>query len=101
MGFNGIGDVIFKRDKEGRERVDYDALIGIIERNGPGSTGHIEREKICDGYLPAGRYDYSTYRDIWEAIVRERGVDDAWKIVYGLWRIQSGTMPIGVLNCTF
>jgi hypothetical protein len=99
MKFNGIGDWIFKAGPDGRERVDYDALIAIIEQSTPVKRSSRNEKAIRDGYLPHGRYDYSTYMDIGEAIVRERGTEDAWKIIYGLWRVRSGSMPIGVVNC--
>ena len=99
MRLNGIGDVIFRPGENGQARIDYDALIAIIERSSPVRHTDVDGDAIRDGYLPAGRFDYATYRDIWEAIVRERGTDDAWKIIYGLMRICSGQMIIGSVNC--
>ncbi len=98
MRFNGIGDRLFSTGPDGQTRIDYDALIDIIDHNSPMAHAHVDGDSIREGYLPSGRFDYDTYREIWEAIVRERGTDDAWKIVYGLWRIGSGSMPVGVLN---
>ena len=90
MEYNGISSWIIKIGPDGRERIDYDALIAIIEQGSPVRREAQDEAAIRDGYLPHGRYDYSTYKDIWEAIVRERGTEDAWKIIYGLWRVRSG-----------
>ena len=90
MKLNGIGDKIIKSEPDGQTHIDYDALIKIIEQNNPTVRTHVDCDAVRDGYLPAGRFDYDTYRDIWEVIVRERGTDDAWKIIYGLMCIRYG-----------
>ena len=99
MRFNGIGDRIFVKGQDGRDRIDYDALIDIIGSASKATGSEIDPDAVRDGILPRGSYDYSVYQRIWEAIVQERGTNDAWKIIYGLWRVRSGSMPIGVVNC--
>ena len=99
MRFNGIGDRIFVRGQDGQDRIDYNALIDIIGSASHAAREQIDPEAVRDGILPRGSYDYSVYQRIWEAIVQERGTNDAWKIIYGLWRVRSGLMPVGVVNC--
>ena len=54
MKFNGIGDWIFKAGPDGRERIDYDALIAIIEQSTPVNRSSRNEKAIRDGICRMG-----------------------------------------------